>query len=432
MTDMIYVAFHALANMATALGMCFFARNLIEWKEQYRRKRWILAAGYIITAGLTNIWWDKWIVFLVVHIIFGGFVLSSGVSMRFSKVIRQIVITMLVCMICRVLTSLVYIQLYRDYFFQYKNEQMFHALLIVQGVIIYYVVIAVIRIVLNKKMIWGWMEMAALLCKDVVIVHLLFCVQRFFHRTVLIEWFGILVLALVEFLLFWRLTNRERENKQQTSGGYMPDASLYEYYTQMEEMHGVIRKLHHDMKNHLMVLEGVGEGSEENEYLTRLNDQLAEMDCFYNTGNVYLNVLLFEKHKAAESHNIKFEVRIEKDALNFINSADVCTIFGDALDNALEACMGRTGQYIEVKAGSMGSDIVIVIANTTDKTVSEGEGKQAIQSKKKNSFFHGIGISSIQATALRYSGRVKIAIKDGMFRMTIIIPQKSVPLGKRR
>lgn len=417
---MIYIIFHAMTNLAAALGICFFCRNLIEWKEQYRQKQWKLAAGYVILSALLSVWMDQWAVFLLLQVVFGSLVLYSGISMQASRTVNRMTAAVLVYILCKLLINLVYICFYQEFFLEYQSEEFLSVLLILQGIIFYYIVIVMVHIISNRKLMWEWVGMAGLLFKDIILV------QMMYERSIWAEWFAILLCVTAEFLFFWKSTDRERKNERQTSGGYMSDASLYEYYMQMEEMHSVIRRLHHDMKNHLMVLEGVGEGEEENEYLTRLNEQLSEMDCFYNTGNVYLNVLLFEKHKAAEAHQIKFEVRVEKDALNFINSADICTIFGDALDNALEACMGRMGQYIEVKAGSMGNDVVIIVANTTDKQVSDGERGQILQSKKKNQQFHGIGISSIQSTVRRYSGQMKIAVKDGMFRMTIIIGKQGL------
>lgn len=348
------------------------------------------------------------------------------------KWIKRLILVLLGYISCTLVANGIYFSLFQNYLFAYNTKGILRGVMELQAVLLYGILgVAVFGGILYQKRVqkenviaMSIIVMEALLCKDFAIVHLfvLWRNNRMNEITLLVLYI-VLIVAIVEnnqFFLFWK---KKRASNETISDGYTPDVSMYEYYAEMEEMHGTIRKLHHDMKNHLMVLDQVGEG-EQGENMQRLNEQLSSMDDFYNTGMVHLNMLLFQKHKVAKQNEIGFEVQIQKNELNFMNAADVCTIFGDALDNALEACMGKMGQFIEVKAGNMGNDVVIIFSNTMDKKLENNDKKQILQTKKKDTFYHGIGISSIQSVVKYYSGSVKIAVKDGKFRMTIIIPRK--------
>ena len=114
----------------------------------------------------------------------------------------------------------------------------------------------------------------------------------------------------------------------------------YEYYLHMEEEHRKVRRLHHDLKNQLMMLQEHMESlpSSVQEQVKTTESELSEMDQFAHTGQRELNILLFNSRKKAEKKGIRFDFTISENSLNFMDSADLNSLFLNAVNNAFEAC----------------------------------------------------------------------------------------------
>ena len=74
------------------------------------------------------------------------------------------------------------------------------------------------------------------------------------------------------------------------------------------------------------------------EYIDNLNLQINDFEYFKNTGNKTLDIVLSEKKYICSKYNIQYEEYINISKLDFIN-VDICAIFSNALDNAIEACI---------------------------------------------------------------------------------------------
>ena len=201
--------------------------------------------------------------------------------------------------------------------------------------------------------------------------------------------------------------------------------NAYEYYLNMEEEHLRIRKMYHEMKNQLMIM-NEGEGFSDTDglkgmslkYRNNIQEKLEKMNKFYHTGNTSLDMLLFDGRKKAEARNIAFEAVIEDGCLSFMETEDINIIFSNAIINAIEACEKiKTGpREIKIKAGKNTNDILIYIKNT----VSQEREKGTLSTKKKNRKMHGIGLTSIQESVEKYNGYVSIIEEDGTFQLAIL------------
>ena len=196
-------------------------------------------------------------------------------------------------------------------------------------------------------------------------------------------------------------------------------ANAYEYYLNMEEEHLRIRKMYHEMKNQLMIMQE-GEVYTDEEHLKYgkiLQDRLEKMNHFYHTGIPSLDILLFDGKKKAEARGIEFEAVVEEGCLFFMDKEDVNVLFSNAIINAIEACEKiRTGpKQIRIKAGKNLDDILIYVKNT----VSQDREKGKLSTSKKNRSMHGIGLTSIREAVEKYGGYVSIIEENGTFQLAI-------------
>ena len=196
--------------------------------------------------------------------------------------------------------------------------------------------------------------------------------------------------------------------------------NAYEYYLNMEEEHLRIRKMYHEMKNQLMIMQE-GEfyaDKDQLKYGKILQDKLEKMNQFYHTGSPSLDILLFDGKKKAETRGIEFEAVVEEGCLFFMEKEDINVIFSNAIINAIEACekIKEGPRQIKIKAGRNLDDILIYVKNTVSREREKGK----LSTSKKNRIMHGIGLTSIQEAVEKYNGYVSIIEEDGTFQLAIL------------
>ncbi len=186
-----------------------------------------------------------------------------------------------------------------------------------------------------------------------------------------------------------------------------------------------VRRLHHDMKNHLLAIEKLaGEGSERmGEYIGSLAEQLDPYESLVETGNELLNGILAEKQALARSKGIDLEIQADCSSLGFMSDTDLCTIFGNALDNAIEACEKverQEDRSIRVKTEALAGQIIIAFTNTYLGSITMSNGLP--ETSKSDKKMHGIGLRSIRRTLEKYNGTLRLKPDADRFTLTVVIP----------
>lgn len=194
----------------------------------------------------------------------------------------------------------------------------------------------------------------------------------------------------------------------------------YKYYMAKREELQNLQSLKHDLKNHLLVLES---DSTKKEYLEGLLSRIEAYGINYNTGDEIIDVLLMEKTKAAEREKISVHIMVDAKALEFVDTIEKVTIFGNLLDNAIEACQKERGQekYIRMNGKIIENFYMLICKNSYDiATVKEKNGK--LISSKPDKKSHGIGMENIKRAVKKYNGEVIIVPDNKEFVIKIIIP----------
>ena len=186
-------------------------------------------------------------------------------------------------------------------------------------------------------------------------------------------------------------------------------------------------KVHHDMKNHLLaigsMLKNEGDASS---YIKSILNSFDDFESLFQTGNAMLDGLLTEKYNLAQKSNIDFIADIKySPCCNFIEDVDTCAIFGNAIDNAIEACMKlKNYKFIKVQGKELLDNYIIRISNSYSGQINM-QGDRPITTKI-GAGIHGIGISSIKNSANKYGGSVVLDLDvPFVFTLSIIIPLSS-------
>lgn len=194
-----------------------------------------------------------------------------------------------------------------------------------------------------------------------------------------------------------------------------------DHYKKTDKLNTELRNFRHDYKNHLLCVQGLLDGEEYDEardYIRSITLRQTASGNEFFSGNAIVNAILSDKSEAAESigTKIQFSGIVYED----INAVDVCTIFANALDNAVEAC-GKIpdgeSKIISVKCSYVKHIQFICIANPTAENVKIVNN--AVETSKKDKNIHGIGLYNIRQTVAKYNGEFDISCKDGQFVMDI-------------
>lgn len=197
-----------------------------------------------------------------------------------------------------------------------------------------------------------------------------------------------------------------------------------EYYNVLNDKTRDLRVFKHNFKNTLIVLETHLKNNDlesAKKFINKSNNQLDYLNTF-NTGSSVLDALLFEKRRIANSYNIELEfsgsIKTE-----IIDDIDLCIIFGNSIDNAIEACQKLNNEIqriIDIKIRYLNNLVDIIITNPTLEHINIQEN--TMRTTKSDATNHGFGLESIYNIAEKYSGDAEIYYKDNLFTLNIVIP----------
>lgn len=197
----------------------------------------------------------------------------------------------------------------------------------------------------------------------------------------------------------------------------------YKYYMSLKENQLKMRQLYHDMKNHIICMKKLNEcGYTTKDYVDNIENKIISYNNMFDTGNILLDIILSEKKKTCDYKNINFECNINFTKCDFIDIEDVCSIFSNILDNAIEACekIKDNDKSISLEGKIIEKFFVLKATNTKSNKINIKNKK--VISDKKDKFLHGLGIKSIKNSVEKYKGETVIEYTDNSFAIKILIP----------
>lgn len=216
----------------------------------------------------------------------------------------------------------------------------------------------------------------------------------------------------------------ERQQKQELELSLyrQQEQLLFHQYKELEDKYQTSRKVIHDVKNHMQMLDSLyqqGEFETARRYRQDINGMLRTLERVRYTDHPMLNLLLNEKLNQEELKGVNLKVHIGDADLSFLRDIDVTTIFSNLLDNALEAVMAAEApRFLRLDLEHLRGYIVIRLENS--------RGTQ-----KKNPVRHmGLGLKNVENALCFYGGTMSVQREEKSFRINIMIPADSRYSGK--
>lgn len=176
-----------------------------------------------------------------------------------------------------------------------------------------------------------------------------------------------------------------------------------------ENFYGSIRKVRHEMKNHMTNIKGLagaGEYGEIEEYVRRMDETMQELEYKYVTGNAVTDVIINDKCRRAEKAGIRFDADFRYGG--GIPVFDMGIILNNLLDNAIEACekLEPGKGFINLSLKRKKQFLILCVENSFEGTVPVSKGSP-LPPTTKQSILPGIITEERQAegTVRRISGK---------------------------
>lgn len=232
--------------------------------------------------------------------------------------------------------------------------------------------------------------------------------------------FSIVVTNYIVFLIVHKYTDMA-EKRLEEEMIYQEIAYIDEYYQDVEKYQEQIQDIKHDMKNQLAALyDAVERGERE-----LVRDTLAEMlgdirlaeDIIYSA-NPIINSLLKVKVAKAREKGIEVTVKPFVPKKMSIESGDMGVLYGNLIDNAIEACAKVQGnnRFVDVETKYQDGKLLIVIRNSKNS-----ESNTDFKTTKEDKRRHGRGLRSVRRVAEQYGGNLLLEDEGDTFKASLLL-----------
>ena len=179
----------------------------------------------------------------------------------------------------------------------------------------------------------------------------------------------------------------------------------------------------HDLKHQLQAIRAVKDEKERETYLEKIEKSVQIYSAIVRTGNEILDTILTEKSLICENSGIHINCVADGSLLAFMNPVDLYTLFGNALDNAIEAVRkleSKEKRVIDIMLYERQSFLMLQIVNPMCGEVKFEDGLP-LTTKAKNGY-HGYGMKSMLHTIQKYEGHLTTEVKNGCFYFNVMLP----------
>lgn len=239
---------------------------------------------------------------------------------------------------------------------------------------------------------------------------------------------GVLILLFDNLLLFVGYFIYRQLNRQALSEQLMRQKQRTEmdYYQALEEQYERQRVLIHDIRKHLAALRDLVDKEDRAaaiRYLEELDASRALRGKARLCGNHTLNVVLCRCQEVCQREGIGFSADVREGSVEFLEQIDITALFGNLLENAVEAARGGAEAYVDLRIEPrLGDSLVVTLVNTC-ALPPESDGRGGFLSRKPQGEQHGLGLRSVRSVLKKYGGSLRqyYGGEDGLFHTVVLI-----------
>lgn len=220
------------------------------------------------------------------------------------------------------------------------------------------------------------------------------------------------VLLVISQLAFYRRDNEEMHNFIRNK---------MQYYQMSHDGIVSLQIKCHDLKHQIAAIRTRAAWESLDEHIQQLEDTIIEYGTVVECGHDAINVVLTEKNILCSTCGVKFSYIIDGTLFAFMSETEIYSLFGNALDNALESCSKVNEpekRVISLKAARRGDMVVLHVENFFDAALNMVDGIPLTTKKESG---HGFGLRSIREIAEKYNGVATVQAEGNIFKLTVVL-----------
>lgn len=395
--------------------------------------------GYFVLflISLKEIYWLNTISFFLINAICFQFLFKTNIK----KALFHSLILTVAMNVTELLTMTALALVYSD-FSAYTKKLSIFVLLAVTSKVLYYLTLQIILRLLNyPKDTSGESSMITVLLCTVPLVSLWITVTLIFigiegaipdHLNWFVSMGAVLILFLNICIFFiYHLSRQDHEKHLQTQLQLQKESADAKYYKMLLIQDENQKILIHDIKKHLYTIADLldnGHNSRAKEYIKHILQSKELCEKLYFCDNPTLNLILVRYNGICQENNIQFCVDIRKGTISFFNIEEIASLFGNLLDNAVEAATGVSNSYIELSVKhTEANQLMISMINSCSQSPIQCTSGDYV-SQKKDYKNHGLGMKSIRNIAKKYQGTLNSFYnkEDQTFHTMVTFPFEDI------
>lgn len=248
-----------------------------------------------------------------------------------------------------------------------------------------------------------------------------------FSLTGSLKYVVLLAFTLLAFVsLLWCICVLARQQKLEQQS--MLAETNRKYYESMEQQHFEIRRLKHDLANHLQTLTALPE-TQRDSYLQNLSRLPAALEPLSYCGDATVNAVLSVKKAVMDRCGILLEISTDIPGELPFDKVDVCALYANALDNAMEACLklDTAERTVSIKSRARKGLFCLEVSNPVPcDTGRRGEfpvskSTSFPSTTKEDKANHGFGLKGMKEIVTRYHGSMELNTRDGIFELFLYL-----------
>lgn len=201
--------------------------------------------------------------------------------------------------------------------------------------------------------------------------------------------------------------------------------SLQEQIAVQQQSSENVRKLRHDMKNHLANIRSLIDNGDVKNAITLLdktaenvNNTKAEM---IDTGNSFVDAILLSKTAVCRERNIDFTYSVQPLAEINIDIVDLSSLLSNLLDNAIESAVQTAEPFVRLTIMKYNAYYTVCIENSYKGKEFLKENSGTLITTKSDKALHGYGTQIISDIAQKYNGSYSWEAQENKFVSTVLI-----------
>lgn len=195
-----------------------------------------------------------------------------------------------------------------------------------------------------------------------------------------------------------------------------------ENYKILQNNEAELRKLRHDMKNHIMMLNEYLKHNDTKtalQHLTNVQEALEEISAIVHTNNPAVDAAINIGAKKAKTDGVEYKAQIIGNTAVNIDAGDICKFLGNAIDNAIEGSSMCEERYVYIELNISSESLKIHIENPT--VYKNKPNIFEFVTTKTDKEKHGFGMKNMRNVVKKYNGIMNTEVNAGIFYLDTIL-----------